>query len=455
MVGSSSTLYEVDRWRWPATLMVGTGFLVLLSLHVLLGWPNSLWLGPSSVGSDMRGTVLEAHAIATGHLHSLYNVGSYDNLPLWPLVLAPVMTLADALGFRSSPSELLSAGYLVPASLLVGIMLAHAGRTLAWQLGARRHLWIMQIVLLYCVLLPCLVYGHMEDALALSLLLYSLSLLRSGRTDAAALLMGLSIASKEWGLLLAPVLVLAVGQRWRRFVALTFAPPVALGLTALALDPGPAFQQLLARTAYSPDSPVVRYGFSALFGERGSQLTRPVELALVLLLAKQLRGGRRQLLPFAVVGALLLRPLAEPVVFPYYWVPSVALLIVLLAARTRSAASPWLLVPAALTLWSQRWDIPGTLWWPGELLLFALSLLVVVPAMRGLLGDCGESSSAYSPGEVAHPLPSSYQIPSSYPIRLPRPDTILSRRRAESRPRQGLSSRSVGDVSPPMTGGAY
>ena len=391
----SSTPCAVDRGCWATTLVVGTGFCVLLSIHLMLGWPNSPWLGPSRVGPDMAATIAEARVIATGHLHSLYNVGSYDNLPLWPLLLAPVMVVADMLGPKSSPTGLLPAGYVViPASLVVGIMLAHAGRTLAWQLGARRRLWVMQIVLLFCVLLPCLTYGHMEDALALSLMLYSVRLLRSGRIDAAGLLMGLSIASKEWGLLVLPILVVAVGQRSRRFVALALAPPVLLGLTALALDPGPAVQQLLARTTYS-SSPVLRYGFSALLGERGSQLVRPVELALVLLSAKRLRHSRRALLSFAVVGALLLRPLAEPVVFPYYWAPSVGFLILLLATRARTAASPWLLLPAALTLWSPRWDIPGVLWWPGELTLLGMALLVAMPAIRGLLRQSGTLLTAF------------------------------------------------------------
>jgi hypothetical protein len=175
---------------------------------------------------------------------------------------------------------------------------------------------------------------------------------------------------------------------------------VALGLTALAVDPGPAFRQLLAPSAYSHNQGL-RYGFTTVFGARGSRLTRPAELAVMPLVALRLRFSRSELLSFAIVGALLLRPLTEPILFPYYLAPFAGVMVVLIAAgNARDGGTLGLLLPIALTVWSPRMDLPGALWWPVAILVLAMTVGL---ARRGI--------AVLLPGHATCSLPAAHPVP--------------------------------------------
>ena len=375
---------------WPSSVAVGAGVGLLLCAHFLLGWLPSNWLGPPYVGPDMYGATAVASAIAHGNLHHIYGVGLYDSLPVWPLLLAPLMAVADALGLHSGPGPVPSlANLIVPACSLVGVVVAHAGRLLAFELGTRRRLWLVQAALALSVMLPCLTWGHVEDALAVAAFMYSLVFLRRGRFDAAALSLGCAVGLKEWALLAVPMVVAAVGPRHRRFTVLAVAPAALACGFALAVDHHDALRQLLAPSAFSHNHGL-RYGFTTVLGARGSRLTRPVVLAMCALLG--LFGRRRgsQVLAFGMTLALLARPLTEPILFPYYLVPPIAFLTVVAAGARRRPSPAAPAVAVGLTLWATRMDMASTIWWPMALAGLGVLFWSAAPSVGGLLATPSE-----------------------------------------------------------------
>lgn len=383
---------------WPSSVAVGLVLGVALSAHFLFGWLSTPWLGPPAVGPDMWGATTVASAIAHGNLHHIYGLSLYDSLPVWPLLLAPLMAVADALGLRSSPGPVPSLAYLVvPACSLVGIVVAHAGRTLARELGTRQRLWLVQSTLAATVMLPCLAWGHVEDALAVAAFMYALAFLRQGHLDAAALSLGAAIGLKEWALLAAPMILAAVGPRYRRFALLLLAPPVLAGSFALAVDHHDALRQLLAPSAFSHNHGL-RYGISTVLGPRGSRLTRPVVLGACVLTGLFGRRHGRVVLAVGVTAAILVRPLSEPILFPYYLVPAVAFLAVTAAGSYRRPPLRVFAVAAALTVWATQMGMRSDLWWPVALAGLAVLARASVPAIAGLLGP-GDDRRPSVPGD--------------------------------------------------------
>jgi len=372
----------VDQWAWTSSIVVGLGFLLLFSLHSLLGVPTLPFVPLWPVHGDTWMATSVTQAITHGSLAHLYRGSGYDALPLWPILLAPVVMVAEAVGRSATQGAHPSmAALVVPYTLAVGVLVLHAGRALAWSLGTRRRLWLIQLCLLVVVVLPCAVAGHMEDGLAVAFLLYSLRRYQAGQLDAAALLLALAISSKQWAILALPLLVaFAPPPRRVRFAALSLALPALLGAAALALDFAHAYPLLLAPSAFS-HNPGLHLGATMVIGERGSRLARPVILAASLLIARNSRRhGTSALMP-ALAATLLLRPLLEPLLFAYYLSPGVAVLaIVAVSLYGQGPAKPaYLLPPVALIVWALDTNVVGATWWAGALLLLFLASR---PALR-------------------------------------------------------------------------
>jgi len=217
-------------------------------------------------------TAAVAQSIIHGRFTHLYAVGSYDGLPLWPILLAPVMALVNLFRLQSTAGATPAfADLVLPYSLLVGVVLLHAGRTLAWSLGTRKRLWVIQVFL-----------------------------------------------------------VLGVG------------------------------------------------------GARGSRLARPLVLAAAPLVAMfSRRRGAALLLPI-LAGLLLLRPLAEPLLFPYYLAPGLALLGIAGVVGVEKPKLSQLVLPLLLMVWAFQAKVSGPLWWGVALALLAGAALPAVTVALAL-----------------------------------------------------------------------
>jgi len=373
-----------DRRGWTSSLAIGIGFAIAFSVHSLVGGASIPFLPAWPVAADTWSATAVAHAIGHGLVTHLYSTGGYDGLPLWPIVLTPVVALADALGLRSGPTARPAMAQLVlPYSLAVGVLVLHAGRSLAWALGTRRRLWLIQLCLAVSVILPCAVAGHMEDALAVALLLYAVRGFRAGDLDTSALLLTLAISSKQWAVLVVPLLVLLAPPASRvRFALLAVSVPVLLGAVALSLDFHDAYWLLLAPSALT-HNPGVRLGVMTAFGARVSRLARPLVLGAAVLVAMfSRRRGTAVLLP-TLAGLLLLRPLLEPLLFAYYVAPGVAMLTMIAVAGTDRPSLTDLLWPVLVTLWTFQGNMTAPLWWAGAVVLVAMASRPALRSWRG------------------------------------------------------------------------
>jgi hypothetical protein len=352
----------------------------LFGLHLLLRWPH---------GAVFSGDTWQAPTIANTILHGsftqIYQHSSFDSLPLWPILLVPVMAVADALGLRTTAGPVPSAAWaVIPYSLAAGVVVAHSTRKLVWDLGLRQRVWIVQAAVSLAVVFPCAVGGHMEDALAFAFLAYSLQMFRRGQIDRAALFLGLAVASKQWAVLVVPAMTVACGHRRSRLAFLSLVIPVSLGLASLGLDYHGAHQQLLAPSVMVHGR-FIHHGLSAWFGTRGSALVRPIELAATPIIAMRARRHGVPILSMVLVGVLLMRPLLEPVLYSYYLSPAIALLAILGAAGSGRSIVRWLAPAVGVTFWSLYPTADQWLWWSVELALLLLLISAIQPDRRGVL----------------------------------------------------------------------
>jgi hypothetical protein len=158
-------------------------------------------------------------------------------------------------------------------------------------------------------------------------------------------------------------------QRWRMGAA-ALVPPVLLAGGALALDFEDAWAELQAPTVFIAHSHLP-HGIGARFGRRGSRLIRAPELLAAV--AVSLYARRRGLLALAWAGAglLLLRPLLEPIVYPYYLVPYMTIVIFLAMAGTRQFRVHYALPSVLLTVWTLQSNLTTRQWWVGTIVLLA------------------------------------------------------------------------------------
>jgi hypothetical protein len=374
-----------DRLRWPSSIAGGVVFSAILLAYSLERLRRA-WIIPG----DIWYVTAAAHYVQNGALGYLYSAGPhFDALALSAVLLAPVVAVGDALHLTQGyPLPVHHASMwllLAPVTLLLpGLLVLAAGRALAWELGCRRGLWQIQVLLAVTVLLPAAVWGHFEDALALALLLEGVRRVMTGRLDGGFFLVALAICAKQWAVLAVPVLLVCVPRDRRvRAAAVALALPAALVAFPLAVDWAHASRALLfkatpIRSRVGHVSPLVHE-----WGVHASVLLRGAALAGSLLVAV-----RSRLVPARpdwprALGAIgvcfLLRGILEPVGFAYYLGPGAAVLTLAVVAgavrgkgpsgtgRSRVAGLAVAPVAAGAVLWSLWVHGSGWTWWLPEL----------------------------------------------------------------------------------------
>src|SRR6266545_1463831 len=303
----------------------------------VLATSGDLWVAPAA-----------ARYVASGALGFVYESSPYlTALPLYPILLAPLVAVGQALGLSEPPAPTPTMWFLLAAPVLV-------------------------------------VFGHGEDAFALLGVLAAVRLAARERWAEAGLLLGLAVASKQWAVLALPALLARCGPRERgRLAAACLALPAALALLVLAVDWVHASRALL----HPPNYP--GYGHAAPAPFRLGALT------LAIALAGRGRGGASRLL--AVLGVTLLARCAfEPVVHVYYLGPGLCLLLLHERVATGRCARTAVL-GSLLVAWFEVQPAPA-LWWA---VAAALGVAVAYRAGREVLSGTAAATAGAGTGVAA------------------------------------------------------
>ena len=380
-----------DRAAWPSSVLIGGLFVVAaMTVSLRFGWVLGV-RGGWAVPSDVWMTVNGGRFVWNGALGYVYQGTISYALPLSFILIAPASGLIDRLGLtEGSPVPLPHPGaWLVigPYTLIFGIFLLHAVRLLAWDVGVRSRLWLLQVAAVGIVLVPAFEWGHFEDVVALTAVIWALRRIISGDHVRAGLYLSVAVSSKQWAVLLLPFLIAAApqGRRLRTLLA-GVALPGAMTLYLLGVDWKDA-----SRALFLPTNPLSGFeGHGAMFvdwfGRHTSSVTRSAATLVAAVVGWRLRGVRDA--P-SVIGAaaliLVVRPLLEPVTFAYYWSPALILAgLASLSATRRLLASHWAVLVAAVA-----WTLPkgnsstAGLWWGGYLIILALAAWQVLGSLTG------------------------------------------------------------------------
>lgn len=368
-----------DPWAWPSAVIIGVVFaaiamLVTLTwfpvLHGVPGWnvPGDIWMATDS-----------GRQVWNGALGYVYDIrwASYA-LPLGYIVIAPAVGLADHLNLvEGAPMSIPHpTAWLVigPYVLLLGIVLLHAIRGIARDLGLSRYLWRIQILAAVVVLGPSAAWNHFEDVLALAFLLYAVRSAWRGRTASSALLLGISVSFKQWSVVALPFLLLQLPPGTRlRYVLKAGWLPVSLAAFCLGVDWTHASRHLLEPTIVPENMDLGHHAvFARVLGRDTSRLSRVTELALSPVVAWRSRHlSDRSSLLIAIGVVLLARPILEPYNYGYYWSPGVILIVVGVAARRGSLGIRTWGWAFLLTAWVAPGDTSSAGWWSGVLVILS------------------------------------------------------------------------------------
>jgi hypothetical protein len=395
---------------WPAPVVLGLA-LVAGAYALALGWP--VVFGPCpcrgpdgrlelvvATSRDLWVAVEAARYVASGALGFVYESSpALTALPLYPMLLAPLVAAGEALGLSEPPAPAASMYLLlVPFTVGLAVPLLHQVGALLRDAGDRAPaLPVLVWTALLAVVPPLVVYGHGEDGLALLGVVAAVRLAGRGRWVAAGAALGVAAASKQWALLALPALIAWSPHRERpRLAAAGLALPAVLTLSLLVVDWPHASRALL----HPPNYP--GFGHAALWVDAGlpTVTTAPFRLgalAVAVLVASRARRASWSRL-LAVLGlALLARCAFEPVVHAYYLAPGLCLLLaherVTTGRCVRTAVAGGLLVG-----WFAVHPAPALWWAVATLLGVAVAYRAAVETISGGASGTARGAAAGSAG---------------------------------------------------------
>lgn len=273
--------------------------------------------------------VLSGTALDTYAAHPELQFG-----PITFLAAAPLSAIPGAIGSTVAVIVMLGLGVatLVLLRAAVPITAARAG---VW--------WLATAVAVLAWAELAVRYGHLDDALALTLIAAALYCYRHGHAVAATVLLALSVDAKPWAVpLVAVVLLLPRRQRaphlalWAVVVAVAWLPFLLFSLHSvnaaaftIPIDPGSGLTLLPFSGTVTP------------WWCRPAQLAGGLALALV--------AARRRSLAGIVLATFAVRLALDPSVKGYYDV-EIILATLLCDLALHRARLPWLTLTAAATV---------------------------------------------------------------------------------------------------------
>ena len=269
-----------------------------------------------------------ARAILAGHYGSMYKVsGGFDALPIAPLLLVPVVALSDLLHLTESRTGASLWLLLCPVTSFLCSLVAPAARSLAWAVGRRTNLWMLQATVLLACALPCALWGHFEDALALACLMYAWRAASRARWDAAALWCSVAVASKEWAVLAVPFLVVMApaGRRVKALLLCALLPAVLVA-PCLVAD----FRSTVLGIFDSAGRAKLGWDYlGRVAGTVGRTTVLIAAPATALVLGRKRLGSTLSVIAFLFA----MRVILEPYVFTYYVVAPLGTLIIAVVVK--------------------------------------------------------------------------------------------------------------------------
>jgi len=380
------TANDRDTNRWGANLAWGILFIggyLCWSFRVPFLWGHhAAWDVPGDIWEVSNSAIYVAH----GGYAYLYDPGTgYAALPLPAIIVAPFVWLGERLhlvaGFPwylRRPSMWL---VLAPVVAIGCTPVIWAARSLAWELGVRQRLWLVQLNALLVVSVPCAKFGHFEDALAVAGIFMAWRAAARSKWTAMAIWCAFAIASKEWAVLAVPIMVAQAPRPHRVRVG-----AIALGTPMLLLVPC-----LIRDFGHTVDAIFISSYAGAVSGNGYVGLLRglvPGEFTQVgvLVLAAVFGLFRKWSLPTAMCAVAVLfslRVIAEPVAFLYYFSAPLAVLTMVVAASGRRVSLPRFGLALVPWLWAWPLHINLVVWWLG----MALASAALAKAVRDALRD--------------------------------------------------------------------
>jgi len=300
--------------------------------HTLVSW-HFFHTGAALLSSDEAGAGLHLYAthpqLQIGPL-ALLAATPLDGLAFWLSGAIAAVTIAAA-----APAMLLSLSHLPDLTI------------------SNRQRGLAAAVLMPVWAELAVHYTHLDDALALFLLVAAIHAVARTRPSVAALLLAASAGAKPWALAFVPLLLALPRGRWRRSAAVWLAAVLAAWLPFVLAD---------SRTLHAGGFSIPNVASSSLraLGVTAASTPtwdRPIQfLAGVTLAAVAVRRGRWLVVPAVV---LAVRLLLDPGAYPYY-TAGLVLATVVVDVGWRQTRWPWVSMAVVAGLYSVRFMGPLT-----------------------------------------------------------------------------------------------
>ncbi len=306
---------------------------------------------------------------AAGHLGGLHLYATHPELQMGPLTFLVAAPLSGA-------PEWLSGLLASTAIAAAGPVLLRVIASLPSVTVTRRQQGLAALVLMPVWAELAVHYTHLDDALALALLVAALHAVVRGRAATAALLLAASVDAKPWALAFVPILLALPRERWARaawvwiaglalaWLPFVLADPATLHVGRFSI-PNVASSSLRPLGVASPETPV---------------WDRPVQVLLGGALGLVAVARRRWVVVPAI--ALAVRMLLDPGTYPYY-TSGLVLATVVVDLVWRRTRWPWVSVVAVAGLYAPRHMGPLTPSDAGLGVLRAVTLVVVIAITLG------------------------------------------------------------------------
>ena len=382
------------KWAWAMTgVMIASGMAYSIWWTAVVRHSRlAYWVIPS----DIWLTIRDAHYIVWGALPYLYGSGTgLVTLPGLPLVLSPFVALGDRLHLTESFGPWIVArpsGWLLYGPLVIAMGASVIFAADAWT----EELGLSQVRRVFCDVAFMVAtwdmvvrWGHPEDALALTAVLYCLLSVRQTRWLRAGWCLGVAFCFQPLVVLILPIVAVAAGRRHVGPLLLRAAllPGGLLGVV-LAIDARDVITSVIKEPNYPLiDQPTPWARLSPALGHHsiGAGPSRVVALAVAFALGGLAWRWRDNWARLLWLGACMLatRGVFEAVMVPYYVTP--ALLLALLVAVV---SLPWwrvLLVGASSGLVVYQFDSRSAslwTWWLESAGILVLTILLAAPFIR-------------------------------------------------------------------------
>ena len=448
---------RIGNRRWPcasAFLMMVTGLLFMVLWFPVVHHQQTWY-----VGADLWGMVRGAHYVGWGFLGGIYVPSNgIITFPGLPVLLAPAAILSGGLHLSESYSPIFlahptAALILQPIELLLASSVVFASDALAEHLEVSRKRRACLCIVIAVVAWPtAALWGHAEDALAMSFALYGLIACLDKKWAKCGWLLGLGIVVQPLVALLLPLLIASI-PRARRFmiiirsltasgllIGVAIAGNATDTLRALLQQPTPPsvnhatpwvalspqlnrapepvshVSAALPRSIPSLLDAVTTTGREVIVVAGGAGRILDVAFAVLLGLYVWRRPQPAIRLVWLAAVVLASRCFFEPVMTPYYLAPPLFLCLVLAARQRGKRFWPASIIALEITVFAYHHLNPWLWWLP---VVAGLGAIVALGYPGGIKAETESPEDSFIVAEESDGDPALEQIPVVAPVRAP------------------------------------